>query len=213
MKKLIYLFFTVSVIVIGNKVLAQTTQKPQQKQVLKTQPVKKSESKISPYVADSIRLANATPGNMHELLYQFLGAWQGDVIYYSSMEKEPIQSGIQIVYQTILNNKFIEGKVSGDINKIGAEGISLIGFDNSKKTFVATWIDINHTGIVYLEGDWREEKKTIHFHGKQTDAVTGKESTVNINFTVIDDFNHSVELFILEGQEANKLFTINFRRG
>jgi hypothetical protein len=195
-------------------IIAQSPGKTSAKQPVKAQTKPKviPEVKIEPYVADSIRMARATPGEMHQVLFQLIGAWHGDVSFYSETEREPLISSVQVFYESQLENRFFTIKLIGEVNRIGMEGLGTLGYDNTRKLFIGTWIDNNHTGMISLEGRWEEDRKLISLRGKRFDPVNGKEKAIKVNLTLVDDFNHTLEVYSIDGSAEMKVTTINFRR-
>jgi len=53
------------------------------------------------------------------------------------------------------------------------EGIGTTAYDNAKKMFLYSWIDIWY-GMLYWKG-WDEANKTINYTGKIVDPVSGKD--------------------------------------
>ena len=75
------------------------------------------------------------------------------------------------------------------------QGISTMGYDNSKKIFVATWIDNMTTGIAYMTGTYDSTTKTLNLKGYQTNPVNGKDSNLREEMTIIDNDSYSMVLF------------------
>jgi hypothetical protein len=92
------------------------------------------------------------------------------------------------------------------------EGLGTLGYDNTRKLFIGTWIDNNHTGMIALEGRWEGDRKLISMKGKRFDPVNGKEKAIIVNLTLVDDFNHTLEAYSIDGSTETKVMTINFRR-
>lgn len=136
----------------------------------------------------------AKPGDMHAWMAKLNGSWEADITSYSN-PAAPEKSKGKAVYTASLNGLYQEGKVSGTMMGMPFEGKSWMGYDNSKKMFVSTWIDNMGSGIVYMTGTYDEASKTLTLKGTQTDPYTGKDAALREVMKVTDDNNFSMEMY------------------
>jgi hypothetical protein len=100
-----------------------------------------------------------TPGDFHKLLAKYNGDWDEKINLWMQPGAPPQQ------YQSIAKNEMLMGgryqvsKTSGTMMGMPFEGMSILGYDNSKKVFTSTWIDNFGTGIMTLNGIWDEKSK------------------------------------------------------
>ena len=140
-------------------------------------------------------LDSMLPGKMHEMLNKSSGVWTEEVTMWMASEATPIKSTMTAMNRMIMGNRYLQGMHRGSVDGKMFEGISVIGYDNAKKSFVSTWIDNMGTGIMVMEGGWKEPNKIIEMTGKQADPLTGKDIKMRELFRFIDDNNQTLEMY------------------
>jgi len=78
-----------------------------------------------------------------------------------------------------------------------------MGYDNVKKVYTNVWIDSMGTGMMTGTGSYDAEKKQLTETGSYTDAMTGEDRTYKGVTTIIDNDNHTYELFT-SGPDGNE---------
>lgn len=92
------------------------------------------------------------------------------------------------------------------------EGISVVGYDNVRKVIQSTWIDNMGTSIMFLEGKWDDASRSCTLTGKATDPMKGGQVDVREVFTVIDDNNHKMEMYMTQDGKEIKTMEILWKR-
>lgn len=138
-----------------------------------------------------------TPGKEHEMLAASNGTWSGEVTMWESPDKEPMKSTMTATSKMVLGNRYQQTVNKGNMMGMPFEGISTVGYDNSKKVFMSTWIDNMGTGVMSGEGTWDEATKSIMFKGKMVDPTltNGKTCDYREVFTFIDKDNQKMEMY------------------
>ena len=154
----------------------------------------------------------STPGDMQKILAKSEGKWIGDITMWMAPGQPPMQQKGVLENKMILDGRYLQGKNTATMMGMPFEGWGLTGYDNSRKVFFNTWIDNMGTGIIYLEGTWNAEKKSIVFTGKQTDPMSGKEMDTREIFTIVDDNHNTMEMFVTMGGQEYKSMEIKFTR-
>lgn len=143
------------------------------------------------------------------------GTWNGDVTMWQMPGAPPQMSKSTATNKTIMGGRYQVSNHKGNMMGMPFEGMSMLAYDNAKKTFINTWIDNMGTGIMTMEGTWDEASKTINFNGKGIDPTAGnvKEMTMRETFKIIDDKNQVMEMFGPgpDGKEF-KMMEIKFSR-
>lgn len=154
-----------------------------------------------------------TPGDMHKWMEKTNGTWEGDISTWMDPSAPPEKTKGTIVQTSILGGRYVVGKYSGTIFGQKTEGQSTMAYDNGKKLFVSTWIDNQGTGIVFMSGVFDEKTKTLNLNGYQTDPMTGKDSNVREELTIIDDDSYTMTMFGtgMDGKEM-KFMEGNYKR-
>ena len=153
-----------------------------------------------------------TPGPMHQMLAKSDGVWNQDITMWMAPDAPPSKSTATCTNRMILGGRYQESKSTGSFEGMPFEGISTVGYDNTKKVFMSSWIDNMGTGIMYTEGKYDEKTKTIHFTGDCVDPMTGKEMKVRETFKIIDDNNQYMEMFMTKDGKEFKTMEIKFSR-
>ena len=120
--------------------------------------------------------AYMTPGDMHKMMATWNGAWMATTTLWMTPDAPPSTSSAIAVNKMSLGGRYQMGTFSGTFNGMPFEGMSILAFDNAKKTFITTWIDNMGTGVMKLEGPWDGANNTMDLKGKMIDPSTGNET-------------------------------------
>lgn len=137
----------------------------------------------------------ATPGKMHEMMASWNGTWTGEITSWMSEGATPSKSTTTAVNSMVFGGRYQSSHHTSSFDGMPFEGMSWLGYDNSKKIFVSTWVDNMGTGMMNMSGPWDEATKTITLTGKQTDPARGNDCTVRETFKIIDDNNQLMEMY------------------
>lgn len=138
----------------------------------------------------------ATPGEMQQMLAQSDGNWVGETTMWMENGSQPMMSKSEATNKMVFDGRYQMSTHKGDMMGMPFEGISIVGYDNSKKKFVSSWIDNMGTGIMNMEGVWNASTKSIEFKGKMTDpSRPGKDCNVREVFTFVDDNTQKMEMY------------------
>lgn len=136
-----------------------------------------------------------TPGDMHKWMTNTNGTWEAEVSQWMDPAAPPTKSRATIVQSSELGGRYVVAKYKGTAFGQPMEGMSMMGYDNAKKLYVSTWIDNLGTGIVNMSGTYDETTKTLNLKGYQTDPLTGKDSDIREELTIIDKDSYSMSMF------------------
>lgn len=138
----------------------------------------------------------STPGDMHQMLAKSDGVWNGANTTWMENGAKPMTSTSEATNKMIFEGRYQISEHKGNFMGMPFEGMSIVGYDNSKKKFISTWIDNMGTGIMHGEGDWNPSTKSIEFKGKMTDpARPGKDCEVREVYTFVDDNTQKLEMY------------------
>lgn len=155
-----------------------------------------------------------TPGDMHKWMEKTNGNWDVEISHWMDPSAPPSKSNASYSQSSILGGRFVVGKFNGTAFEQPMHGMSTMGYDNAKKLFVSTWVDDLGTGIVYMTGTYDEKTKTLNLKGYQTDPMTGKDSNIREEMTVIDKDSYTMIMFGdgFDGKEVKFMEGIYKRR-
>ena len=154
-----------------------------------------------------------TPGEFHSMMAKSNGEWREDIIMWMDPAAPPTKSTSSCTNTMIMGGRYQQSMHKGTFDGMPFEGMSIMGYDNAKKVFVSSWIDNMGTGIMTMEGTYDAATKTVNSKGKQMDPMTGKEMDVREVFTIIDDNNHMMAMYMTPaGGKEYKSMEIKFTR-
>ena len=154
----------------------------------------------------------STPGKAHEMLAKSDGEWTAEVTMWMDPSGEPMKSTATTVNKMIMGGRYQVSNHTGTMMGMPFEGMNLLGYDNTKKTFISTWIDNMGTGMMIMEGPWDEATKSATLRGKQTDPLTGKDMDVKEIFQIVDDNTQKFEMYMSKDGNEMKVMEIPYKR-
>jgi hypothetical protein len=155
----------------------------------------------------------ATPGKAHELMKNVSGNWTGEITTWMAPGSAPIKSTGTEESKMIMGGRYQEAHFKGNFAGMPFEGMSLMGFDNKKKTYFSNWIDNMGTGIMNMEGSYDSVTKSITMLGTFIDPSTGKQCEAREVFRYLDNDHHFTEMFVKsEGGKEFKTMEISYFR-
>ena len=137
----------------------------------------------------------ATPGAMHKWMEKTNGTWEGEVSQWMDPAAPPTKAKATNVQNSAMGGRYVIGKFASTMMGQPFEGMSTMGYDNSKKIFTSTWVDNMGTGIVHMTGTYDEATKILSMKGHQTDPMTGKDSEMREEMKMIDDNTYSMTMY------------------
>lgn len=153
-----------------------------------------------------------TPGEPHQMLAKSDGKWKGEVTMWMAPGAAPEKTSIESENKMILGGRFQQSTHKGTMMGMPFEGISVIGYNNAKKTYSSSWVDNMSTGITYMEGTWDNATKSMNLKGRVTDPMTGKDMEVREVFRIIDDNTQLLEMYDTHDGKEMKSMEIKFTR-
>lgn len=136
-----------------------------------------------------------TPGDKHKWMEETNGTWEAEVSQWMDPSAPPTKVKATLVQSSTLGGRYVVGKYSSTMMGMPMEGISTMGYDNARKLYVSTWIDNLGTGIVHMTGTFDDATKTLNLKGFQTDPMTGKDSEIREELTIIDKDSYTMSMF------------------
>jgi hypothetical protein len=154
----------------------------------------------------------ATPGEMHKMMAKSDGTWTGENTMWMENGGKPLMSKSEATNKMMYDGRYQISNHKGDFMGMPFEGMSIVGYDNSKKKFVSTWIDNMGTGIMHGEGDWNPSAKSVEFKGKMTDpSRPGKDCDFREVFTFIDDNTQKMEMYGPDSKTGKEYKTMEIK--
>jgi len=154
----------------------------------------------------------STPGEMQKMLAKSDGTWTGETTMWMENGAKPMMSKSEETNKMMFGGRYQITNHKGDFMGMPFEGMSIVGYDNSKKKFVSTWIDNMGTGIMNGEGDWNASTKSVEFKGKMTDpSRPGKDCDFREVFTFVDDNTQKLEMYGPDSKTGKEYKTMEIK--
>lgn len=155
---------------------------------------------------------NMTPGENHKWLASMNGHWDATVKMWMDPTQEPEISQASTVNEMILGGLYQRSSHSGTMMGMPFQGESITGYDNTKKKFLATWIDNFGSSIMFMEGSYDKASNTLTLEGSMMDPATGKDMKVKEVFTKTSEDSHTFEMFMMVDGNEIKNMEITYNR-
>ncbi len=140
-------------------------------------------------------MEHATPGAPHQALAKSDGKWTAEITHWSTEGAAPMTSPGEMNNKMIMGGRYQMGEFKGDMMGMPFEGMSLTGYDNTKKKYVSTRVDNMGAGFMSMEGTYDEGTKSMTMTGSMIDPSTGKNCDMKEVFTMVDDDHQTMEMW------------------
>lgn len=121
-------------------------------------------------------MKHATPGAAHKRLDVFVGKWAytGQMVMGPSQPPTEMKGTVETKW--ILGGRFQESHVRGEYFGQPFHGVATLGYDNTQRHYVQSWIDTMTTSISTATGQADAAGTTITMIGEEIDPVTKTKS-------------------------------------
>lgn len=202
MKKILLLIAVLGLIMPASAQKTKKQNKPKDKTAVN--PVETSKEDLEERKARVAQIESRMMGPMHQLLVQFSGHWREEMKIWAGPKSEPSTTMVLRDSRLFGEGRFVTSTIVGQMGNLPYEAQSSLGYDNSKKVFVKTWMDNLGTSILVLEGTYDEKSATIDFNGYTTDPLTKQPVKIHQILKMIDSQNQLLEIYVemKEGKEV-----------
>jgi hypothetical protein len=156
----------------------------------------------------------------HKLLATLVGDWTYTVKMWMAPGAPPIESKGTATRKSIMDGRFFTFDVSGKFpmpgpdgktNDTDFKGMSLEGYDNVKKKFVATWADSMGTSIMTSEGTYDPGSKTFTYDA-EFEMMPGVKQKTREVVKIVDNDHHNLEWYEDHAGQQVKTMEIAYTR-
>jgi hypothetical protein len=145
------------------------------------------------------------PGPEHELLKKFAGEWDCTVNFQGKETKATANNRV------ILGGFWMVEDFKGEFFGAPFEGRGTLGYDPTKKKYVATWIDSTSPSRMLLEGEFDKDHKTFTETGEGPNEQ-GKPTKYKSVYEFKDDDTYVFTMNMVADGKDQEVFKITYRR-
>lgn len=155
----------------------------------------------------------STPSTMHKMLEQYNGVFNATTTMWMMPGAEPTVSSGTVTNDMAHGDRYQKSMYSASMQGMPFSGESTTAYDNMKKIFINTWIDNMGTGMIYSEGKWNADKKTVTYLGNMSEPMSGQDLKVRQVVTYIDSDNYKMEMYYdVNGSEFKSMEAVYTRQ-
>jgi hypothetical protein len=156
----------------------------------------------------------------HKLLATTAGTWSYTVKMWMDPNGKPTESTGTATRKSIMDGRYVSGEYHGKFKMPGPDGkmtemnfigMSMDGYDNVKKKFVAGWVDNMGTGIMTMDGTYDAATKTFTYTGEY-EMMPGVKEKVRQVIKMPDSNHMTMEYYEDRGQGEAKTMEINYTK-
>ena len=147
------------------------------------------------------------PGRYHEILSLTAGEWKESIETWTSPQSDPVKFEASCTVKMIFGNLYQETVHTGDFNGMPFSGHGIVGYDNVWEKYVSTWYDNMGSGIMYTEGTYNTESRSLTFTGEMVDPVLKRKVSIREVITPKADNVQVFEMFVTppDGKEYKSM--------
>jgi hypothetical protein len=144
-----------------------------------------------------------TPGEGQKKLDFLVGTYDVRIRTWVDPAKPPIESTATSVATWVLGNRYIQQMLAGYVGGQPWSAIGYVGFDNTSKKYVMTYMDSDSTGMEWYTGTMDPAGKQAKMTATVNDEATGKPVPVELRLSVTANGDHVTEVW--QGDPAGKM--------
>jgi hypothetical protein len=159
--------------------------------------------------------ATMSPGEPHQWLEKMAGDWTFETSMWMNPEAPPEKSTGEAKKSMIMEGRYLQEEMSGEMMGLPFTGRGIIGFDNVTQEVVASWIDNMSTGLATTRGKIDTENQRMVAHGEMAEPVSGNTMQLKMVTSVVDHDHHTFEYYVVlpDGHEMKQMEIHYTRKG
>lgn len=159
--------------------------------------------------------ATMSPGESHQWLAKLAGDWTFETSMWMNPNAPPTKSSGEAKKSMIMEGRFLQEEMSGEMMGRPFTGRGLTGFDNVTKEVVGSWIDNMSTGLATVRGEIDTENHRMEVRGEMTEPASGEPVQLKLVTSVVDEDHHTFEYFVVlpNGDEMKQMEIHYTRKG
>lgn len=135
------------------------------------------------------------PGDAHKRLADMAGSFDSVTRMWMMPGAQPVESKGHSENKLLWDGRFLQQDFRGEAMGKPFTGLGMTGYDNTRKRYVATWMDSMDTALAYMEGTMDAAGKVLTMTMNRTDPMTGKPHRMRTVTRVESPDRHVFELY------------------
>jgi Protein of unknown function (DUF1579) len=136
-----------------------------------------------------------TPGEGQKKLAPMVGTFDVKIRTWVSPASQPVESTGTMVSAWVLDGRYIQSMLAGEVGGEPFSAIGYIGYDNVDKIYQTTWMDTGSTGMVWYKGNMDASGKSAIMKANVANPLTAKPTPLELRLTIEGDGGHVTEIW------------------
>ena len=155
----------------------------------------------------------SAPGEQHAMLKPLVGKWKTTSKSWMEPGKDPMIDKGTATHQWMYGKRFVKEDFNGKWMKQPFHGMGLVGYDNTKKSYVSSWVDSVSTGMMVGEGNFDKDHNKLDMTAEYYCPISGGMRKAHMVTTILNNNEHTFEMYDIgsHGKET-KMMEITYKR-
>ena len=136
-----------------------------------------------------------TPGEGQKKLTPMIGTFDVKIRTWVSPASQPVESTGTMVSAWVLDGRYVQSMLAGEVGGAPFSGIGYIGYDNVDKIYQTAWMDTGSTGMTWYKGNLDASGKSAIMKANVTNPLTAKPTPLELRLTIEGDGGHVTEIW------------------
>jgi hypothetical protein len=151
--------------------------------------------------------APAKPGQQHQVLRGMVGEWKTTTKIMGE------ESDGKQTFEMDLGGLWLVGRLEGEFMGQPFHGMSINGWDTTKKKHVGIWVDSFTASIQSLEGGYDATKNQLEYEAPSVNPMSGEPMTEIHRWTFADENNMTFHMLYPQDDGGEyEVFSIHYAR-
>ena len=138
--------------------------------------------------------ALSQPGASHEVLKNFVGEWNVDVVSWSAPDANPSRSSARSSSAWILGYRYVREKYKSLEMGPRYEGLGFLGYDAGARVYSSVWMDSLNTSIATSKGVYNPETAAFAMKGEVYDPLLGRMKETRTLIQVLSPDSYKITM-------------------
>ena len=136
-----------------------------------------------------------TPGEGQKRLEPMIGTFDVTVLVWTDPLKPPLEYKGSAVNTWVLGGRYVQTTLSTVMDGEAFDGIGYYGYDNTTKTYQASWMDNGSTAISWYRGTLDKAGRSALLKSVQATSDAGKPLEFELRMSIAESGDHVTQLW------------------